>query len=349
MIVSPDFLDHWKTAMFRDALGGDPLAPTYILRLWAHCQNRKAWEFPNTPAAALRGICRASSHDADLLDRALLASNFIERDGSTLLVPGWAEHNASLIAAWTNGRGGGRPKLTKDGKNNPRVSDGLATGSPTVADGKPTGSPTETQGQPNGEPIREDEMREEKKLPPVAVAPAPPEGDDPPPAAPAPEPPPPAPAPPPRKTRAAAAAKAASDFERPDDIPLGVWSEFLAYRLEMAKGNREAPFTAAAMKGVIRDIRKCGMKGESPEDALYRCMARGWRTPYPEKDMPVRVGSDAPRRMTQHEINSQRGAAFREPLAPKLFGEKHERNQPDIEDVQFRDAVDPESDPYKGF
>lgn len=191
-------------------------------------------------------------------------------------------------------------------------------------------------------------------VPPVAIAPAPPKGDAPPPAAPLPDPPSPPPAPEPLPPKARSARKGKSDdtaegFAWPDDFPPEVTAEFMAYRFEMAKKNREAPFTVGSMKGVIRTVRKCEEKGESVEAALYRCMERGWRTPYPLENSPGRGPLTSPRRMSQHEINTQRGAAFCEPLAPKLFGEKHERNKQDIEDVQFRDAVEPESDPYKGF
>jgi hypothetical protein len=40
MIVDPDFLDHWRTRMLVDALQ-DECAPMYIIRVWAHCQQRR--------------------------------------------------------------------------------------------------------------------------------------------------------------------------------------------------------------------------------------------------------------------------------------------------------------------
>lgn len=172
---------------------------------------------------------------------------------------------------------GGNPALMK-----PKAEAGKDN-LPTNLSPTPSSSPSSPSPSPSSASPR-------KEDPTVAIAPAPPKGDSPSPAAPALEPEPPeVSAAPPRKTRAKAAARVASDFERPDDIPPGVWAEFLAYRLEMAKGHGKAPFTVAAMKGVIKDIRKCyETNGEKPEDALYRCMARGWRTPYPERDMPQR-------------------------------------------------------------
>ena len=56
MIVDPDFFDHWRTRMVADMLQ-DPLAPVYIMRLWAHCQNRKSDVF-DIPAAGLKALCR---------------------------------------------------------------------------------------------------------------------------------------------------------------------------------------------------------------------------------------------------------------------------------------------------
>jgi hypothetical protein len=76
---------------------------------------------------------------------------FIQRDGDTIHVLGWAEKNASLFAAWENGGKGGRPK-----KN------------PDETHGKPTGNPALTQR----EPIREEKSREEEKdTPPLRGAP----------------------------------------------------------------------------------------------------------------------------------------------------------------------------------
>jgi hypothetical protein len=150
LIVAPDFLDHWRTRMVVDALGEDELAPTYILRLWAHCQTRKADRFA-MPAAGLKSQCRFKG-DAALFEQALTDAGFVQREGDTVHVLGWAEQNAALIAAWENGEKGGRPSKPKQ---NPRVTDR-----------KPTGNPDETHGKPNPNPDVTDKSREDKKRPP---------------------------------------------------------------------------------------------------------------------------------------------------------------------------------------
>lgn len=144
MIVDPDFPDHWKTRMLVDALGGDEAAPVYLLRLWGHCQNRKTASFDSLPSAALKALCRFPGH-ANKLESSLASSGFIRRDDQVLTVIGWENYNASLIANWTNGKAGGRPR-------------GKKAGTPD-APKKPMGSPSVT----HGEPIRVDERRRERE------------------------------------------------------------------------------------------------------------------------------------------------------------------------------------------
>lgn len=146
MIVDPDFLDHWRTRMLVDALGGDESAPLYVIRVWAHCQQRRGDSFA-MPAAGLRALCRAPG-SADEFEAAMVASGFIERDGPCINVPKWSEKNASLIAAWENGNKGGRPK--KEPKENPRVTET-----------KPTANPSETQAEPIR--LREEQRTEEQQ------------------------------------------------------------------------------------------------------------------------------------------------------------------------------------------
>lgn len=121
----------------------------YVLRIWGHCQTRRATEF-EIPPAALKAICRAG-HDAITFEQAMTDAGFVLRNGPILSVPKWAEHNAKLIANWGNGASGGRPK-----KNPPETH------------AEPTGNPPET----HTEPIREEKRREEK-TPPCASADAP--------------------------------------------------------------------------------------------------------------------------------------------------------------------------------
>lgn len=130
MIVEPAFFDHWKTRMLIDALG-DEAAPIYVMRLWAHCQNQRQDTFDSFPTEAIKAICRFPGQ-AGTLESSLVASGFIRRDGESLVVVNWSQYNSSLIAAWCNGKRGGRPP------KNPAVTHGL-----------PSGNPEETHGKPN--------------------------------------------------------------------------------------------------------------------------------------------------------------------------------------------------------
>lgn len=89
MIVDPDFLDHWRTRMLVDELGGDEFAPHYLLRLWGHCQTRRSTTF-EIPAAGLKGLCKASC-GADQLEAALIKCGYIERDGEAIWASGQKE------------------------------------------------------------------------------------------------------------------------------------------------------------------------------------------------------------------------------------------------------------------
>jgi hypothetical protein len=131
VIVDPDFLDHWKTRMLVGNLN-DEAAPIYVLRLWAHCQNRRQSEFESLSTEALKALCRFPG-PANKLEASLSASGFVRREGDSLIVCNWDEYNSSLIASWNNGKLGGRPK-----KIQPK-----ARSEPTH---KPTGNPRVTSG-----------------------------------------------------------------------------------------------------------------------------------------------------------------------------------------------------------
>ena len=122
MIVDPDFCDHWKTRMLVGLLNGDEAAPVYVIRVWAHCQNRRQFVFDNLPSEALKALCRFPGN-ANKLESSLSTSGFVRRDGANLIVCGWDEYNKSLISAWANGTKGGRPP------QNPRVTKRKPTGS----------------------------------------------------------------------------------------------------------------------------------------------------------------------------------------------------------------------------
>ncbi len=136
MIVQPDFLDHWKTQLLVQ-LTGDKASPLLVLRLWAHCQQRRQWVFDNMTPQVLKAVCRWEG-EPDQLQKALTDSGFIEVNGSAVNVHEWAAVNASLVRSWQNGHKGGRPRKTQR---------------------KPSGNPGETDKS------REDESRQEYEYP----------------------------------------------------------------------------------------------------------------------------------------------------------------------------------------
>lgn len=142
MIIDPDFLDHWRTRMLVDLLGGDELAPVYLIRLWAHCQTRKGDRFA-MPSAGLKALCKFAG-DHVLLESSMVSAGFVERDGVEIYALKWAEKNSALLAAWDNGKRGGRPKKETQPK--------------------PTGNPMETHGKPNHNPNETDKIRVEERI-----------------------------------------------------------------------------------------------------------------------------------------------------------------------------------------
>jgi hypothetical protein len=126
MIVDPDFTEHWKTRMLVGLLDGDEAAPVYVLRLWAHCQNRKQSIFQDLHSEALKALCRFPG-PANKLESSLVTSGFIRRHGKDLEVVNWSDYNASLIAAWVNGSKGGRnPGVNKTKPRGSRVDESRA-------------------------------------------------------------------------------------------------------------------------------------------------------------------------------------------------------------------------------
>ena len=122
MIVEPDFLDHWKTRMLARLLK-DERAPIYVIRLWAHCQQRKTDRFTGWNPDVLASVCRWETDGLTLWEA--MGKTFIEIDGENVVVHGWADTNASLISAWENGKRGGRPRAVNTGSSKP-------TGNPPV-------------------------------------------------------------------------------------------------------------------------------------------------------------------------------------------------------------------------
>ncbi len=162
MIVQPDFLDHWKTHMLIDLLK-DELAPIYLIRLWAYCQNRKTNTFSRTNPAMLKHICQASQ-DASHFEKCMIESGFVELIDDQLVAHDWDEVNASLIASWKNGKTGGRKRKQSKTQQKPT---GYPQDNPTETHGLPSENPSAAQA----EAIRLDKRREEKRRDNTPLAP----------------------------------------------------------------------------------------------------------------------------------------------------------------------------------
>lgn len=147
MIVDPDFLTHWKTQMLVVEMN-DRAAPLYVIALWAHCQQRRTANLGTLPPNALKAICRYEG-EASKLRSALERCGFLDAAGESMVVHGWAEANAKLVANWENGEKGGRPQ----GKRNPQKTHN-----------KPNGNPNPNWGNPPGTD-RVEESREERNNP----------------------------------------------------------------------------------------------------------------------------------------------------------------------------------------
>jgi hypothetical protein len=151
MIVDPDFLDHYKTRLVVDLLGGDELAPLYVLRIWGHCQQRKKPDGIVITPAGLRALCRCTTVDAATLEHALTEGGFIVRDGEVVHVVDWAKRNARLVTAWKNGATGGRgnakPKVSKDAETEKNGDESEPGANPTGTEHEPTANPTRTHDE----------------------------------------------------------------------------------------------------------------------------------------------------------------------------------------------------------
>lgn len=164
MIVDPDFLDHWKTRLVVDLLGGDEFAPLYILRIWAHCQARKKADGITISAAGLRALCRCATAPAETLEAALIEAGFIERDGDEIRVIDWAARNSKLVNAWTHGAEGGKAKAANAAKRKAEtVAESEPNANQTATETLPNGYPTATQALPIGSRSREEQEQEQEQ------------------------------------------------------------------------------------------------------------------------------------------------------------------------------------------
>lgn len=150
MIVEPDFLEHWKTRLLVRLLGTEE-APLHVIRLWAHCQHRKTDRFTGWEPDVLASVCRWVGPAQTLWD-SMLKSGFARVEKGEFIAHGWADCNASLVAAWANGKLGGRPKKAKENGDSDK-------------DKKPPGNPSVI---PPGTGRLSDREDREEKNPPIA-------------------------------------------------------------------------------------------------------------------------------------------------------------------------------------
>jgi hypothetical protein len=125
VIVQPNFLDHWKTYKLIDLLG-DPCAPLYVIRIWAHCQNQRTDVLPQKPDD-LRSICKCDV-EAKKLKESLISCGFIDEHKKNIVAHGWRDVNKRLFSNRENGKRGGRPH--NEPNNNPSVNDGIPNQNP---------------------------------------------------------------------------------------------------------------------------------------------------------------------------------------------------------------------------
>lgn len=346
-----------------DLLGGDPQAPVYVIRLWSHCNMKKGWQFPELPADILRAICKAGQqHKPGLFFDSMMRAGFVAENGSGFDVPTFAEHNAQLLANWINGPKGGRPT-----KNNPVVNPGANQSKTQGLTDKRRGDKKKTPAPPYvgapplpAEPAPPPAPPPEKKpvkapepIPAPTPAPAPhPPAATPIPAAPEPSAPPPLhralptmPDMPGVSLFATGGAKAPAkqvkttvDVARamplPDWMPRDLWQEVVDYRQELQNVNKNAPFTQAAFKSLVRHFDECRAAGNEPRQAFDRMAVNGWRRPFPEADQVQRISRSAGSSRRDDDIARANELAGN---PSQKSGEKREAHQHDVIDVPFRD------------
>jgi len=109
MILSPDFFHHWKTVTLQAEHGTEGVLA--LIRLWAHCYERRAETFRATPdiLKAITGL----NGKVDAFEGTLTALRLIERDGENITMRGWKDVHKKLFSSSQNGRFGGRPKQSE--------------------------------------------------------------------------------------------------------------------------------------------------------------------------------------------------------------------------------------------
>jgi len=144
MIIEPMLPDHWKIRELK-RLSGRSEAVEWLIRLWGSCQMRKSPCFDVDKPAVISATC---SYDGDPSQFVgwLIQVGFLEQEGPELVAHGWAEHNAQLIANWTNGKKGGRPKTHGLAENDNGLSDRSERSERSESAAEPTRNKVRSEG-----------------------------------------------------------------------------------------------------------------------------------------------------------------------------------------------------------
>ena len=147
MIVTADFIEHWKTSMLIQDC--DCEGVSCILRLWSFCQTRKT---DILPTSQIEHIAKWTGQKGTLL-KALFELRFIDKiDDATVRMHDFAAVNNQMFASWGNGKKGGRPKTQRKPSGNPAETQQEPSGNPAETQRKPSRNPAETQQEPSGNP-----------------------------------------------------------------------------------------------------------------------------------------------------------------------------------------------------
>ena len=128
MIVTADFIEHWKTSMLIQNC--DCEGVLCILRLWSFCQTRKT---DILPASQIEHIAKWTGQKGTLL-KALFELRFIDKiDDATVRMHDFAAVNNQMFSRWENGKKGGRPKTERKPNDNRTITEQEPSGNPENA------------------------------------------------------------------------------------------------------------------------------------------------------------------------------------------------------------------------
>ena len=154
MIVTADFIEHWKTSMLIQNC--DCEGVSCILRLWSFCQTRKT---DILPTSQIEHIAKWTGQKGTLL-KALFELRFIDKiDDATVRMHDFAAVNNQMFASWGNGKKGGRPKTQRKPSGNPAVTQQEPSGNPAVTQQEPSGNP---ENAPSGK--KKERTKERKNI-----------------------------------------------------------------------------------------------------------------------------------------------------------------------------------------